>query len=616
MQNDKKSHFQKYLKLSLFLAVMTFFLPTFGQAADSCSYPDDVSMDKKQRDCSSDKSREWICRLNRCVTTGEAQVEREKFKECAEKTDEAERKTCHDAYASNESGVSAGDSGSSSTGNLGMLGATVTTVYAGLALYSAQGAIVDGNTCLSRKVFLGGSVLMVVTEIYMKLMAEKKFGKIADKYNKEQLNEDAYDAQLKALEYLKEEQNEVAKLAKTRKNAYTLQMVAYTAATVLALLESNSVMAVCNFTGAATGIGSAGYVFLTTSPQVAVASGVAFGWAWFLRSKAQGQEDEAKENVTSIEGTITRFKDTMAGSSYCTPTARNDLENPQCYCYEKDGDRNMDRTNSNKCQALWAENDQNLMVGAAKYEGKVDPKMKVCMLVNGQVDKKCKCRQMINKTSGENACLKVPMGSNNLSAIGTALGLPGISSAIGNLANGNSSIGSLNGGSLNNQLAKTRKILKQTIGKINADRQNANLKPISLNTDKFSARALKRITPKQIASAASASLGSLSSNGRPTSGALAKSLAAAEQSSGISKKALLSGGSGLRSAGSSRKSGDNFAFLNSASGGDGKVMGGAPKKNYDYKDNDIVKNKGVSIWKVISSRYTKSAMRRLFGDNK
>jgi hypothetical protein len=686
----------QFLNLSLIISVMSPALPTVSFAQASCSYPDDVGMDKKQRDCSADKSRQWNCSLNRCVTTAEAQTGREGFKECAEMTDEAERKACHDSYASDESGISAGDKGSSKVGNLGMAGATIAGIYAGLLLFSMKGATETGSTCASRKAFMAGSVVMVLTEIYMKLVAGKKFKKIADKYNKEQLDEDAYNAQLNALEYLKDEQKEVAKLASTRKKAYTLQMVAFTAALTLSIVELNTTwIAPCvvaeaeapaetastdtatstatdtatstatdtatstatdtatstatdtatstatdtatstatdtaTSTATDTATSTAGAIApvvvvasvaskiipLNSSFAIGVASTVALAWSGLLRGMAKKQESEANSNISSIEKTISRFKDTMAGSGYCTPTARNELKNPQCYCYEKNGDKNMDRTNSDQCQALWAQNGQNLMVSASGYGGKPEPKLKVCMLLNGQVDRKCQCRRMINKSTGENACLKVPMGSNNLGSLGTALGIPGISSAVGNLANGSTSIGSLGGGTLNNQLARSRATLRQTIGKVNEERSQANLKPINLNSDRISAAILKRITPKQIASAASSSLGSLSSSGRPSSGKLAASITAAEKSSGISTKALLGGGSGLRKSGSSKRKGDQFAFLNSGGGGGGKVVGGMEKKKYNYKDNDIVTNKGASIWKVISSRYSKSGIRRLFGDNK
>jgi hypothetical protein len=638
---ERMQKFIKYisiqlLNLSLIFSVMSPALPTTAYSQESCSYPKDVAMDKKQRDCATAKSREWICRLNRCVTTAEATLEREKFKDCAEKIDPADRKTCHDKYASEETGVSARDAGSSGDKNLATLGTIAQTIYAGMAINAIWGAKPSpANLCTSRKVYMGGAVIMLLTEVYMRMTAKKKFKAIAKKYNSEQADEDAFQAQLNALEYLKEEQKEVASLAKTRKNAYTLQMIAFTASLGLAVYElieasttagMGSPCALANVAGTAEitsedgtitpGVPSKSSMLLLNSKQVAWSAGVSGAWSLILRGMAAKQEKEATSNAGEVDKTIAKFKETMAGSGYCTPTARNDLANPQCYCYEKDGDKNMDRTNSDKCQALWAQSDQNLMVSAAKYEGKLDPKMKVCMLVNGQVDKKCQCRQMLNKTTGENACLKVPMGTNSLSSLGTALGVPGISSAVGNLANGNTSLGSLSSASLENQLAKTRKALAAVVKKANDDRGQNGLPPLNLDTKKREKIDLRRISPKQIAAAASASLGSLSSDGRPSSGALAGSLAAAEKSSGISRKALLSGGSGLRSAGSSRKSGDNFAFLNSASGGAGKVMGGAPKKNYDYKDNDIVKNKGVSIWKVISSRYTKSAMRRLFGDNK
>ena len=36
-------------------------------------------------------------------------------------------------------------------------------------------------------------------------------------------------------------------------------------------------------------------------------------------------------------------------------------------------------------------------------------------------------------------------------------------------------------------------------------------------------------------------------------------------------------------------------------------------KKYKIKNRDVVKNSGVSIWKVISNRYNQSGLRRLFG---
>ena len=58
----------------------------------------------------------------------------------------------------------------------------------------------------------------------------------------------------------------------------------------------------------------------------------------------------------------------------------------------------------------------------------------------------------------------------------------------------------------------------------------------------------------------------------------------------------------------------NFEMENAGAGasGEAKVMDGFMDKKFNFKDNDIVNNGGASIWQVISNRYTKSALPRLF----
>ena len=604
--------------LALVISAMTPLAPSISYAQGTCSYPNDSSLDKKQRDCSKDSARTWNCRLNRCVTTAAAQADREKFKECAEKVDDAERKACHDKYAESESGVSGGDKGSSAGVAGGAVVGTAAAVYAvmmGMAMAEKTTDEHVAAVCFSHKILMGGAIIMILTELYMLLVAEKKFKKIGSKYGGEQVSEDAHSAQLRALEYLKEEQKEVAALAKTRANAYTLQMVIYTAALIIATIEkirsknpSDGKALTCE--------AAKNTSFMMQYGGTMTFAGVGFVLAGILLGFAKKQESDANDNVAAIEKTIKKFKDVMEGSSYCSPHARQDLNNPQCYCYDTNGSKNSDRTNSQACQALWAQNDQNLMAGSTNYAGKVDAKTKVCMLRNGQMDRKCQCRRMINKTTGENACMKVPMGTNSFGSIGTALGLPGIGATVGNLAGGNTSLGQLNGSSLEKQLAKSRKILDNTVAKLNKDRAAEGLAPVSLNMEKQAASLVKKLSPKQIAKGKVADIASLGASSRPTSGALAKALKDADKSVGLKRSSTMLGGSGLRGGGKGSSKGDQFAFLNNAGGGGGKVMGGPEKKNYDYKDNDIVKNKSVSIWKIISARYSKSGVRRLFSDEK
>lgn len=757
------------LKLNKCIALLIALVFTITSSPVlACTYENDQEMTQRQKDCSADAARTWSCEVNRCVTTAEAQGIRERYKECAEKVDEAERKKCHDDYAKRESGVKNDEDGANTT--LAASAAAINGINAALLFLAGQGKS-PGGSCISRKIYMAASVVSVLAELYLMMMVDKKLKELQKDYEDEQVQEEAYSAQIRALQYLKEEQDTIADMAKARKNAYTLQMVLYGATTIAAILEittgkmpplfsptpcmnkeqqeerekdmkehENQEMAEQNQElsdanekmgeqneqlakdnkaleakgdditpqeqqtldsnkqtiadnkaameqntttmsqngtpadpkatppteatgkfkenndriaeidknqaarrananqgveneGSGSGAGSAGadaakgqatgmlagYAdVLGTSEAIAITSGVSLGFATYLRKAAADQESEAKDNSKKVQEMIDKFTDVMDGSGYCSPDQREDLGNPQCYCYEANGDKNMNRTNSQICQALWAQNTESLMVKAGDYAGKNAVNPKACILVNGQTDRACKCKQMINKTTGENACLKVPLGSNSLGVLGPAMGLPAIQSTVGNLTTGRSSIGTLNGSALDKQVAKIQKIAKPMVDKLNQNRAGQGLGPVNPFDRKFQDGMLKRLKSSGVLSNASAaaSPASLAASARPSGGKLATGLNSAEKGAGLSKRSYF-GGKGIRSKSRGGKPKDDFAFLNnSGSGGGGKVMGAMEKKGFNYKDNDIVKNKGVSIWKVISNRYRQSGVRRLFDDAK
>jgi len=688
MQNLRKTlEIQFLVTTTISLLFVSIFFPS--QALANCSYPNDQRMAEKQRDCTNDSARTWMCEMNRCVTTAEAQGLREKFKECAELKDDTARKKCHDDFARNESEVTNKKKGASK--GLSASAAVINGANAAMLFLAGKGKSPSGGQCISRKIYMAASVVSVLAELYMMMMVDKKLKKLQKKYEDEQLNEEAYAAQTRALQYLKEEQSTIADMAKARKNAYTLQLALYGATTVAAVLEitlgktppafsptpclskegedqqkldkekhdldarqakldqehggvptqehqasqtqlDNDVKAHGDKQTAHNekwkkggegpkGVKEAGMLagfadVLGTSEAIAITAGVSTGLALVLRSAAAAQEKESKSNADKVDELISKFSNAMDGSSYCTPAQRENLDNPQCYCYESNGDKNMNRTNSQACVALWAQNERNLMVGAGSYTQKVAPKVRTCMLLNGQIDRACKCRQMINKSTGENACMKVPMGTNNLGSIGTALGVSGLGATVGNLANGNSNFGSLNANALGKQAAKNREIADQMIAKLNNDRASKGLPPVDPFSNRTAEALLKSLRKQGALKGAAPSAGSLAVSARPTGGNLAAAINKAEGKSGMTKKTFMKGGKGASRRGGKAGGGDQFAFLNNAGNSGGKVSGGFAAKKYNYKDNDIVKNKGVSIWKVISSRYATSGVRRLFEDDK
>lgn len=715
--------------LSLILTGLVPLAPTISYAADSCSYPNDQRLDQAQRDCVKNAAKVWRCDLNRCINSGEAQTMREDFKKCAEMADDTARKDCHDSLAKEETAVSNDESGPSK----GLAGSAAVINGANALMMALSGAGKSpGGECLSRKVYMGASIVSVLAELYLQLMAEKKLKKLKDDYSKEQASEEAHAAQLRALEYLKEEQETIAKLAKTRATAYKIQIALYAATFVITMIElafpltglkpclspedqaekdqeieekelkadqkelaadkealgdrptetgakqdawdkksgeidksiaendralaDNGVQKDINSNKktaqdekntkadkakedlkaddkkpdtdktkmdkdaragtqavADAGAGMAIGKWLGTTPGIATISGISTIVAGVLMSAANKQEEEASANAGEVQKTIDKFKGVMDSSGYCSPAQREDLSNPQCYCYEGNGDKNMNRSNSDQCQALWAQSDRNYMVAGANYDGKGNPNLKVCMLINGQVDKACKCRQMINKTTGKNACMQVPMGSNSMGNLGTALGIPQLSSTVGSLAGGQTSFGQLDGGAIGKQAIKNRKMADQSLAKKNAERVASGLPPMNPFSPKVAKNFMSKLSGKQLSLGSGGSFGSAAIAGRPKSGALANAIKAADSKIGLSKKSFYKGKSRSRRSSGSKKA-DDFAFMNSAGGGGGGQVANYMDKKYDYKSNDIVKNKGVSIWKVISARYSKSAMRRLFSD--
>jgi hypothetical protein len=58
----------------------------------------------------------------------------------------------------------------------------------------------------------------------------------------------------------------------------------------------------------------------------------------------------------------------------------------------------------------------------------------------------------------------------------------------------------------------------------------------------------------------------------------------------------------------------DFSLGNSRAGRKGINTSGFMEKKYKYKQGDIVKNSGASIFQIISNRYQQSALERLFPD--
>lgn len=209
--------------------------------ATNTLFADDAAVDKVMADqlaaCSKNTAMEWSASLNRCVTKAKALETRNESKACdALETLEA-KKACHLQIATKNAGVSddpnkLGEKVSSLQTQSAMINAA-TTIVSALNFFAKDGA---GSNCMSKSILGVTSLGGFATDIYLKIQTKKKLKSLQDKYIVDD-KDDAYASQIKALEYLKEEQTVVKKVASAEKKRQMLLMIGYGAAAATAGYE-------------------------------------------------------------------------------------------------------------------------------------------------------------------------------------------------------------------------------------------------------------------------------------------------------------------------------------------------------------------------------------------
>jgi hypothetical protein len=658
--------FPNMLKLIACIFLLQQLLTPAATYAASCSYSNDPEMAAKQKECSGKTSMAWSCELNRCMTTQDTKAMQEEFKKCGELSDANAQKACFDKIAADETGIKKGDRGKSS--GLESMAMMLTGAYGLLLAFSMTGIMGGGGTsCNSKWILMGAGIANIASHFFFKMTASKQFKKLSDDYGT-YTKDNAHEGQVKAFQYLKQEQEIVAKLAGQKKMVYTILMGAFGVATGLAAFETIKMATPPEF-GAGTacmsqktdkgadgketkttaadqtktdyeakmkgseqaqahgetqqsadlkgeaggmGIGLVGgqIMKIGTSPQHIVVGGIGTVMSMMLRGGAAKQQEEAKNNIKAIDEVIAKFQEAIAG--YC-PGGREDMSNSRCYCYNSDKSKNQNRSKSQICQSLWAQDDKNYFVKAGTYAAATGPR-EGCMLLNRQFDAECKCKKMIDSNSGQNACYKVPI-AQNIGIQGNAMAIPETTSALNSLTNGDLSTGTLNEGALNAFAAKARKIQDGMLKELNDQRAKDGQKPIDLSDKTMRALASKIPLSKQIRDEAGrANFGNLAADGRAANPDLASALEQASSEAKIDTSALLEGsGKGLLGSKGGKQADFNFNFDAGSGNENAEVVGEFMEQDYNYKGSDIVNRNDVSLWDVISNRYTTSGLKRLFG---
>lgn len=620
-----------------------------------------TDLDDQRKNCTG-AHQEWDDELNSCMTTNDAIEMREDYQSCAESEDP---QACYLSTAEEKSGVKSGDSyKKNGTENIAMMVAGAYSIFMAIAMLSARAVAKDNlgkpeptGKCTSKLIFWGTSLAWIAGDMYLKHIAKKKFKDISEKYEKEANNENIkgdsgnYAAQVRAFHYLREEQEQIKDQAKKRKMLQVAVVAGFGASAGFAAYETftpTGQLKACKTpdentpeaqpeaptatdvveSGAEDAIasgadplsvslpsGPASPTFFSnqivkagSSPQILVAAGIMLSLTAFLAFMADTEQTRAKDNIAEIDEVLATYSEYMSG--FC-PDGREDLNNARCYCYTSEGEKNEARTNSVICQNLYAADELNYSLRNEKLADTTTGPRQGCITVTGQFDVDCKCRDMKNTTTGQNACAKTPNSALISGNFGTQLGAPNTLKSLNNISNGaNKGIASLNPAALNSQAAKNKKILDSILKQAGKNGQ----KVPSLGGLEKRAIQMMNAAGKNVLKRDPGYRGIRRGNEGPRPPSLSKAIEKAEKKVNLSNtKLAASAGTGKIGVGSPSK-GFKFDWNDNAAREGNKVQTFMNKK-YDYKDSDIVQRNDVSLWNVISKRYQTSGLKRLFGED-
>lgn len=311
-----------------------------------------------------------------------------------------------------------------------------------------------------------------------------------------------------------------------------------------------------------------------------------------IMSDHSGKQAKASENrAEHLRKMAEEFK-LAAGHIYaCKSEDRNDPGKPSCYCYTPDNARNPSRSNSAVCAKLFGGG----LADSSDYykDGGGD---RICITNTNQADPACACK----KTK---SCMKLGLSGlkglnmNTMSLLGQGI------SPLNSFANGGSAA-SIDAGMSGNLAANINKLQQQL-------ETNPALKDFAKNKDKNSKGLLQELIKGGSGIPSGNLLGSSGSSGMPTNAGEAARMLEKELEP---EKPTTIGGSGTIATPSSDSPAMEFGLTEDQFAAQSNQVAEVMKENLDYGGNDINQGPNTNIFEVLSNRYQRSGMRRLFDE--
>lgn len=332
--------------------------------------------------------------------------------------------------------------------------------------------------------------------------------------------------------------------------------------------------------------------FMITSKGRLIFSGVMAGMT-FMMSQHAGKQAEASTKRAEL---LRKMKDefsTASGAIFsCKSEDRNDPAKPNCYCYTSENAKNSNRSNSQICQKLWA----GINTTAGNYST-LATSNKVCVNQNQQADATCACR-------ASNTCMKVKLNGVSGLGMGSMSVLGGAIAPLNKVMDGTIDGANIDGASLANNAAK-----------VNALNKQLEKNPIIANAknSKAALQLQKRLQSGGASLPSGSLFGGSGSSSMPSNPGQAATMLEKELKDATAPTV---GGGDLAdfTPAAAPEEALEFGLTGDQLAAQESQIAEVMKEDLDYGGNDINQGSKTNIFEVLSNRYQRSGMRRLFDE--
>jgi hypothetical protein len=324
-------------------------------------------------------------------------------------------------------------------------------------------------------------------------------------------------------------------------------------------------------------------------------NGALGGWMGIMSAHMNNQQKISQERVTKLRQMRDEFQ-SARGVLACTPEERNNPGNPRCYCFTENNQVNASRSKSQICNMAAA--------GLAQNDASTAQGMRTCVDVNFGLDQSCSCRDR-KGPDGKNTCLRAGGGFNfsgmspgMFRMLGAGMG------ASNDLFSGNLGAADLDAGSLESNAAKIQRAAEEMVSK----NSPGELKQAKKYEEGMSQSLVASGAGLSMPGAEGA-MSSLPSNPQDAVAQLSQELKKDEAPEVAAVPASAPG-----SMGSSAEEKLEFGLSEGEALKQESEIAEVMKENLDMGNNDVNNSSTSNIFEVLSLRYKKSALRRLFDE--